>query len=119
MQHDFDGSTSAGQLRLMAVSMGLDSETYITRPLRPRSAAEQEPVPVPVPRADRHPLEGVRVNATWRPGRPAWEELRSGVVVQVSPVAFSDRLRLSVLDDSGNPFRCYTNDPEWFVAVAA
>jgi hypothetical protein len=32
-KYDFDHTTADGQKRLMAISMGLDSETYIRKPL--------------------------------------------------------------------------------------
>jgi hypothetical protein len=34
-KYPFDHTTADGQKRLMATSMGLDSETYISRPLAP------------------------------------------------------------------------------------
>ena len=34
--YGFDHTTGDGQKRLMAVSVGLDSETYISKPLPPR-----------------------------------------------------------------------------------
>lgn len=32
-KYDFDHTTAVGQKRLMATSMGLDSETYISKPV--------------------------------------------------------------------------------------
>jgi hypothetical protein len=36
-KYDFDHTTADGQKRLMAISMGLDSEIYITKPINLQS----------------------------------------------------------------------------------
>ena len=106
--YDFDASTGCGQKRLMAVSMGLDSETYIARPLRSAPAISARPASPP-----KHPLIGALIRATWRP--KLFNAVTTGEVIRVDPVFSSPSLRLVVLRDDGNEQACYTQDPDWLI----
>ena len=117
-KHDFDVSTADGQKRLMAESMGLPSDAYLSKPVRAARPAETVWPPPYV--SDKHPLVGQRIRAedvfTTQQGCNGVTE---GEVIAVSKVSFSERLRLSILRDDGTTQRCYTNDPNWLVKVVS
>ena len=107
---DFDASTAIGQLRLMAVSMGLDSETYVPRPLPLIVPAITSTFPAAKPHV--HPMVGKRIRATWHPTR-FLRETFEGNVLDAMPVAGGTSFRLVVQRDNGLTQRCYTEDSHW------
>ena len=107
---DFDASTSVGQLRLMAVSMGLDSEAYVPRRLVP--IVQSMPSTTPVAKPQMHPMVGTRIRATWHPSR-FLRETFEGIVLDAVPVTGGTKSRLVVQRDSGFTQRCYTEDTDW------
>ena len=107
---DFDASTSVGQLRLMAVSVGLDSETYVPRRLLP--IVRSSPSTTLATNPETHPMVGTRIRATWHPNR-FLRETFEGMVLDAVPVSGGTKYRLVVQRDNGCTQRCYTEDTDW------
>lgn len=107
--HGFDHTTAAGQIRLMRMAVGQDYDfsRRIPPASGPGTGALREP---------RHPLVGRKVSSRWLFGPEDCRVTRRGVVSHVSPTT-GGALRLAVVDESGEAFRCYISDPQWDTEV--
>ena len=68
-----------------------------------------------VPAQESHPLLSRRISALWKDGR--FGPAAVGRVFKVDAVTGGDRVRLTVEQDDGNTFRCYTDDRDWAISV--
>jgi hypothetical protein len=110
---NFETATAVGQKRLMAQSMGLDSEAYLRRPLHCGASAEQGKIPSLEPQ--QYALIGLAIRATWMP--KTFNSVSEGIIIKVDPVYGSESHRLVILKADGSTQRCYTNSADWMIEI--